>query len=127
MIVTPISYFEVVKEIRTKYVVRIFFDQKKMAHECFWLSEKQYNKLNSCWNNVVLSCIKGSTVICVFDSDRFVWAGEEYPDFSDLAWLEKTFKAEYSDQYYVSETETVKHVPKRVEPKETKPDADLIR
>lgn len=127
MIVVPINDFEVVKKIRTKYVVRIFFDRKHREHECFWLSEKQYNKLKQCWNKLTSSYIKNSTVICVFDGDRFVWAGEEYPDFSDREWLEKTFNAEYSDRYYVSQTETVKHVPERIEPIETKPNADLIR
>lgn len=127
MIVVPINDFEVVKKIRTKYVVRIFFDRKQREHECFWLSEKQANKLNDCHKKKMYSSVKNTVILCVFDGDRFVWAGVEYPDFSDREWLQETFKAEYSDRYYVSQTETVKHVPERIEPIETKPNADLIR
>jgi len=127
MIVTPINDFEVVKKIRAKYVVRIFFDRKQREHECFWLSEKQTNKLKECYENKMYSSIKNTVILCVFDGDRFVWSGIEYSDYSDREWLEETFKAEYSDNYYVSQTEIVKHVPERIEPVETQPDADLIR
>ena len=73
------------------------------------------------------SGIKDSSILCVFDGDRFVWAGVEYPDISDRDWLVRTFKAESSDHYYVSETIKEKHTPERIEPTETQPDADLIR
>lgn len=127
MIVTTISDFDLIKKVRTKYIVRIFFDRKRKNFESFWLSEKQYKRLNDCFHDVMHSGIKDSTILCVFDSDRFVWAGVEYPDISDREWLEHAFKAEYSDHYYVSETIKEKHTPKRIEPTETQPDADLIR
>lgn len=73
------------------------------------------------------SGIKDSSILCVFDSDRFVWAGVEYPDITDRDWLEQAFKAVYSDHYYISETIKEKHIPIRIEPTETKPNADLIR
>ncbi len=127
MIVTAIADFEIIKKVRTKYVVRIFFDRKGREYEAFWLSEKQMNKLNKCYQDVAYSRTKNAAMLAVFDSDRFVWAGVKYTDYSDLEWLEKTFNAEYSDRYYVSQTETVKHIPELIEPKETLPDADLIR
>lgn len=127
MIITPINDFDVIKKVRARYVVRIFFDKKRREFDSFWMSEKQYNKLLQCYNKVNSAYIKGSSVICVFDGDRFVWAGEEYPDYSDREWLQKNFKAEFSDHYYVSETEIIKHVPAKIEPKESEPDADLIR
>jgi hypothetical protein len=127
MIVTPIKSYEVIKKMSTKYVVRIFFDRKQREFEGFWLSVKQYTKLANTFNKMYNSSVKNTEVLAVFDGDRFVWAGIEYPDYSDRNWLEKTFNAEYSDRYNVSQTETVRHIPEKIEPKETSPDADLIR
>jgi len=113
--------------MRTCNVVRIFFDRKWKEHECFYLSQKQYDNLCRSYNKVQNSSVKNTFILAVFDGERYVWSGVEYPDYTDRNWLEKTFKAEYSDHYYISETETVKHIPDKIEPTETEPDATLIR
>lgn len=127
MIVTPFNDFEIVKKMRTCYVVRIFFDRKWKEHECFFVSVKQYNNLCASINKVTNSSVKNTYAIGVFDGDRFVWSGVEYPDFSDRDWLEKTFKAEFTNSFTISKLEVSVHIPEKIEPKETDPDATLIR
>lgn len=111
----------------TKYIVRIFFDRKWKEHECFYMSVKQYNKLASMYNKRANSNVKDTVILAVFDGDRFVWAGIEYPDYTDRDWLEKTFKAEYSNRFFISVPEITRHIPAKIEPIESEPDADLIR
>ena len=127
MIVTQINDFEVIRKIRSKYVVRIFFDRKWRKHECFWLSEKQYLKLNQSVEKVRSSNVKNTIVLAVFDNDRFVWSGVEYPDYSDREWLEKTFNAESCDTYTIEKPIVESHIPDKVETIQQGPDEELIR
>lgn len=113
--------------MQTKYIVRIFFDRKWKEHECFYLSVKQYNKLASIVNKAQNANVKNTVVLAVFDGDRFVWPGIEYTDYTDRDWLEKTFNAEYSDRFIITNPEVTRHIPEKIEPKETEPDANLIR
>jgi len=127
MIVTPIYDFDIIKTLRNKYIIRIYFDQKSKRHAAFWVSGKQFNRLEECYQKVGWSKVKGTIILCVFDGVRFVWSGVEYPDYSDRQWLMKTFNAEYVDEFPLEEKEVVKHMPERREPINSEPDETLVR
>jgi hypothetical protein len=91
------------------------------------MSEKQANRLENCYKKKVNSSVKDTVILGVFDGDRFVWAGIEYPDFSDREWLENTFKAEYTDRFVITKPEIERHIPDKIEPVNIEPDANLIR
>lgn len=127
MIITRIDHFELIKKMRTKYIVRIFFDKKWREFDSFFLSEKQYNKLSDTFNHRYHSSVNDTSVMAVFDEDRFVWSGIEYPDYSDLKWLEKTFHAEWSDSFIKTQPVIISHIPEKIQPKKIEPDKTLIR
>lgn len=127
MVVTFFTDYEIVKKMRTCYLVRIFFDTKGNQTVCFYLSEKQMNKLRKVYDNFINSSVKRTKMLGVFDGDRFVWCGIEYPDYTDRDWLMKNFNAEFKEYFSIEKEIIVKHVPEKMEPVETQPDADLIR
>lgn len=127
MIVIRINHFEMIKKMRTKFVVRIFFDRKLKEFDSFFLSEKQYNKLYNTFNKMYNSSVKNTFVLAVFDGDRFVWPGIEYPDYSDQEWLEKTFNAVWSDSFVKTAPKITHYAPEKIEPINNEPDKDLIR
>jgi len=127
MIVTSFTDYEIVKKMRTCYLVRIFFDSKARKTECFYISEKQLNKLRNVMGNVSESRVRNTYPLAVFDGDRYVWCGIEYPDYSDREWLMKNFNAQYKSEFIIENSKIEVHVPEKVQPIESGPDAELIR
>ena len=112
MIITFINDYERLKKFEKSNLVRIFFNRRDTA--VFYMSHKQYKKLVQMFEKQHYSRVKAD-VIAVFDNDRFVWSGIEYSDYSDREWLMKNFKAEWSDDYIVEQTETIEHhIPKKI-------------
>lgn len=128
MIVTSIHDYERIKKMRTKHLVRIFFDRKNTA--VFYLSDKQYLNLVNAFEICFSSKKKGSYVIAVFDNieERYVWCGIESNDYTDRDFLIKNFAAEWSNDYSIEETVTIeKHIPETINPVISNPDNKLKR
>lgn len=115
MIVTSIYSYELVRKMRFKYAVRIFFSRKRTY--VFYLSEKQYKKLYLVSDEIKRSKKRKGEILVVIDdeNERFVWCGVHYSDFSDKEWLTRHFKASYSESFYLDEkVEKSTHIPERI-------------
>lgn len=122
---TYIHDFEKVRSGKKSVLARIFFDRKARNTHCFWMSQKQWSKLCAVHREVTESKVKG-TIICVFDNDRFVWAGVDMKDFSDKDFLKEKFDSEWVQTFEVKE-EVEHHVPQKINPENKKPDESLTR
>lgn len=126
MVLTSILNYKLIRKVRTKYLVRIFFSRKKSY--AFFLSEKQYKKLYLVALRVEkLKKPKGEILVVIDDErERFVWCGVDHIEFSDKDWLAKHFNAKVKYNFYLEDTEEVKvHIPEKIkeipiiEPKES--------
>lgn len=114
MVLTSILNYKLIRKVRTKYLVRIFFTRKKSY--AFFLSEKQYKKLYLVAIRAEKKKPKGDILVVIDDErERFVWCGVDHIEFSDKDWLSKHFNAKVRYNYFLEETEEVKvHVPEKI-------------
>ncbi|MAX80352.1 MAG: hypothetical protein CL843_09270 [Crocinitomicaceae bacterium] len=123
---TYIYDFDKVRKGKKSVLVRIFFDVYEEKFHSYWVSQKQWEKLCSAWEEKKKSRVGPVSLLAVFDKNRFVWCGLEYPDYSDREFLEENFEAEWVDEFEVVEVKE-SHFPKALEPENKDPDESLIR